>query len=375
MTWKFQREKRAKKLLEKGLAAIEQGAMNEAVIALKKAASLTPTDDRIYYNLGLIFKYQGQWNESLEFNQKAFELAPDNEAANWNVGIAATALENWVVARDAWSNIGLEFENIEGPVVVKNLGMIQVRLNSDGKAENVWAERIDPARARILNVPLPDSGFRYRDTVLHDGAAVGYIVHEGINVPIFNMLEVLEESKFITYIAELRVDNPREAEKLFKMSEKAGAQAEDWTDGIVPLCKDCSEDIHEYKNIDPEKKWKFDRTYGIAALNDRHVFTMLNKWKNRFSDKIKDVRCEVARDLISQTDEPNSAESTEGYSIRILYRHSLEYTEGDKTIVIGIETYGPLAVYASQLNVPNKLLVTARVSAALDHLGVEHEML
>ena len=59
--------------------------------------------------------------------------------------------------------------------------------------------RIDPVRARLINVPLPDSGYRYGDIVLHDGASTGKRrFHQSI-VPVFNAMQRMETSEFQTF--------------------------------------------------------------------------------------------------------------------------------------------------------------------------------
>jgi hypothetical protein len=86
----------------------------------------------------------------------------------------------------------------EGPIEA-NFGSTPVRLNPDAGAEVVWAQRICPVRARINNVPWPESGFRHGDVVLHDGAAVGYRLSDGQEKPVFNAFELFERSPFATF--------------------------------------------------------------------------------------------------------------------------------------------------------------------------------
>ena len=123
-----------------------------------------PSKSHEWYNLGLKLKYEGKWAESLDANLRALELQPeDNEAAIWNAAIAATALRDWLTARAMWQRYGIKLQGpAEGPIE-DNFGVTPVRLNPDDQAEVVWTRRIDPARARLLNVPLPESGFRFND--------------------------------------------------------------------------------------------------------------------------------------------------------------------------------------------------------------------
>ena len=134
--------------------------------------ALDPHRPATLYNIGLIHKYRGEWDESLLFNQRSVELDPTDESANWNLAIAATALRDWQTARAVWKRLKISLGDGEGPIEA-DFGQAPVRLNPDTNAEVVWARRIDPVRAKIENIPYPDSGFRFGDVVLHDGAAVG----------------------------------------------------------------------------------------------------------------------------------------------------------------------------------------------------------
>jgi len=67
----------------------------------------------------------------------------------------------------------------------------------DGRSwdtEVVWGVRLDPARIRIQNVPLPSSGHRFGDVVLHDGDPSGTRVLDGQEVPVFDEILLRERS-------------------------------------------------------------------------------------------------------------------------------------------------------------------------------------
>ena len=124
------------------------------------------------YNLGLAAKYRGEWEESFARNRRAAELNSEDEASWWNLGIAATALRDWPEARRAWLACGVDLIQGEGEVEMAHCWGC-VRLNPSGSGEVVWGKRIDPARIRIANVPLPESNRRYGDIILNDGAEEG----------------------------------------------------------------------------------------------------------------------------------------------------------------------------------------------------------
>ncbi len=186
---------RADKYNTEGNALGEAGDSEAAIPLYLKAAEIDPSWSVPAYNLGLHYKNLAQWKESLKWCQLAHELDPDDEAATWNMGIAATALRQWDIARRAWKAYGIDIPEGEGEVDFP-CGTTPVRLHPNGEAEVVWAQRLDPARARILNIPFPESGFRYGDIVINDGAAVGYRKSGDREVPVFNVLGLWEHSEY-----------------------------------------------------------------------------------------------------------------------------------------------------------------------------------
>ena len=92
-----------------------------------------------------------------------------------------------------------------GPVAYP-CGHTPIRLNPETKPEVVWADRIDPARAVLRSIPLPESGFLYGDLVLNDGAPVGYRKSGNTEVPVLNCLARLEASPFNTWLIELSAE-------------------------------------------------------------------------------------------------------------------------------------------------------------------------
>lgn len=220
------------------------------------------------YNLGLLFKRQHNWLESLQHNEKAVELDPTDQAAWWNLGIAATALGRWNRARVAWRACGIDVPEGDGPIEMK-LGPVPVRLNASSNAEVVWCKRIDPARAIIWNVPLPESGHRAGDLLLHDGAQTGTRVHGGIEVPVFDELVLLQPSSLGTFVVTIKGLTGIEAEQLVQHAASRNVQAEDWSSQVRYLCRACSEGAVEHSH--QESSEETERRIGIAASSEGEV--------------------------------------------------------------------------------------------------------
>lgn len=248
----------------RAIALEDRGSTDRAIDSYRRAARWDRTWSVPWYNLGLLYKYQRRWTESLEHNRRAVELNANDEGAWWNLGIAATALRNWPVAREAWRACGIDIPD-DGPPDL-DLGPVPIRLNPDTDGEVVWCRRIDPARAEIWNVPLPESGHRCGDVVLNDGARNGSRFWKGTEVPVFDELEIFESSFKGTFVIELSGISASEAETLVDQAQAAGLVAEDWTTNIQQLCKACSEGRVEHDHTDPAESTT--RLIGLAAPSE-----------------------------------------------------------------------------------------------------------
>ncbi len=239
----------AERLVEEGTARNEAGDTAGAEHAYLSAAALDPDWSVPVYNLGLLYKYQGRWEPSLEFNRRASELAPDDQAAWWNRGIAATGLGRWSEARLCWTHCGIEDPGGPDPPDYR-FGRIPLRLDPDGDGEVVWGSRLDPARARLTNIPLPSSRFRWGDIVLHDGAAEGHRIVDNKTYPVFNVLARLVPSSICTFVVELASVDDAAVEALEDIAAEMGGAAENWGTSTRILCRQCSFGVpHEHDTV------------------------------------------------------------------------------------------------------------------------------
>jgi hypothetical protein len=284
----------------KALELKENGQMEKAIACYEKAIKADPKWSVPWFNLGLLYKRQRMWEESLNCNQRAAELDPDDEAAWWNLGIAATALNNWSEARRAWQTYGIEIEPGDGEIEM-NFGFVPIRLNPDGGGEVVWCKRIDPARAIIQNVPLPKSGYRYGDLVLHDGAPNGYRKNSrDEEVPVFDGLQLLHPSEYGTFEVIISGVGPAEIEKLCDQALDCDQAAEDWAE-LRHLCRACSEG----RPFDSEHTHESEndviyRRVGFAAQSEARVSYILNGWLARNPQaRVEEINCVLTPALIN----------------------------------------------------------------------------
>ena len=264
----------AEQLNYEGMQLREDGDIAGAERAYLAAAEAAPEWSAPVYNLGLIYKYEGRWRESLEYNQRAVELAPDDKAGCWNLGIAATALGDWKEARRAWAACGIDYPPGEGPHDF-NWNHTPIRLEPDGRAEVVWARRIDPARAQIANVPLPSSSYHWDDIILMDGAIEGERIVDGRKYPVFNALQLLVPGGYCTFILEVATDQPEALAALEKIATDLGGAAENWGTFTSILCAECSlGTAHEH----PPGSEPAHPHWGLAARAQAHADAIITAW-------------------------------------------------------------------------------------------------
>ncbi len=266
---------------EKGRVHEDEGRHEQAEACYRTAIECDSEWSIPWFNLGLLYKRQGRWEESLRHNQRALELNPEDEGALWNVGIAATALEDWKTARAAWKKYGINIAEGSGPIN-EAFGPTPIRVSMDAHPEVVWSQRIDPARAIIENIPLPESGRRWRDVLLHDGAPNGHRMLNGKEVPVFDELQLLKPSYYSTFLAEIEAPDQTSLDDLEKSIEKlAEVEMEDWTSNIRLLCAACSEGRpheHDHHQAD-ESGWRPNRMVGLAAAEPGAAHSILKDWE------------------------------------------------------------------------------------------------
>ena len=239
-----------------------------------------PTLSDCWHDLGIATKHLKRWEECREVNRRALELDPQDEGAAWNLGIAGTALGDWASARQGWRGAGVEVPEGEGPVEML-LGSVPIRVATDTNPEVVWCNRIDPARAIILNVPTAACARRYGDLVLHDGSRAGERLLNGEPVPVFNELAVLAPSAFSTYEVKVEAGRREELAALEKLLDGSGGTSEDWTASVRNLCQACSEGNPDAgAHAHPfEDGWSSTRTIGFASERDETaVRALVSTW-------------------------------------------------------------------------------------------------
>lgn len=279
--------------------AVDEGELQRATQHFDLLLQHHPDNPFYHYMRGLVLKYQMEWAGSLRDNLQAIALAEEfSQAQHWNAAIAATGLGQWSTARELWAACDITLPEGDGPID-GNFGVAVVRLNPWSAGETVFMRRIDPVRARILNVPLPESGHRFGDIVLHDGAPTGSRFDGEREVHVFNELERLQPSEFQTFVVFVRADSVEDIDALLHASAPGIGYAEDWTRSIRHYCLRCSygaphSHAQEAKE-EGEAQWQPERNLGIAAQSRLSVEKLLKDWAagnaGRHLDAIETREC------------------------------------------------------------------------------------
>lgn len=270
---------------QQAYAAFDHGHLQEAASLFARLQAQEPGDASYHYMAGLVAKYQRRWADSLRHNQQAIALRDEfDEASHWNAAIAATALGHWALARQLWAACGITLTAGQGPdsPPEDDFGLAVLRLNPWDAAETVYARRIDPVRARILNVPLPESGYAFGDTVLHDGAPTGSRPDgRGGEVMVFNALARLQPSPLASFIALINCPGPADVQALQAAAVAAAGFAEDWGSSLRLLCRRCSYGVpHQHAPAAPaeDPAWDPERDIGLALPSRAVAERVLHTW-------------------------------------------------------------------------------------------------
>jgi hypothetical protein len=221
-----------------------------------------PRDAAAWFNLGLAKKWRRDWAGCVEANLRALEISCESgDPAWWNLGIAATALRDWKTARRAWRGFGLEIPDGDGALEL-DYGIAPVRLMA---GEVVWGHRIDPARLIVRSIPLRDSGHRWGDVVLHDGAPNGERTAFGQTYSVFDELERWSPSEIPTLRVQVYCADNGDSTALVDAFEAAKFAAEDWTASVRALCRACSEGNPDAGHAHGDDPVSTEREFGLAS--------------------------------------------------------------------------------------------------------------
>ena len=274
--------------------ADEAGDAERVGQLVRELTELLPDSFGAWFEAAMHSKARCEWAEAAERNRRAMTLFSDQERqefeganpAAWNLGIAATALADWETARWAWAEYGIgTIEPGQGPID-QDFGLTPIRVNPDrpslrhqvvpeyGDTEVVWCWRRSPAHAVISSVPLPESGHRFRDVVLHDGEPKGEREFGGRQLAVFDELARLQDSGMPTWQAQVVGAETEDVHLLADLAGPAGLGVDNWS-GIRVMCSDCSHgspDAHDHASAPTDAAM-----LGLAG-SEAELRTCLDTW-------------------------------------------------------------------------------------------------
>ena len=261
--------------LRDGSKALDEGRFGDAERQFRETLDGGFESSAVWFDLALAQKLQHHWADAEASNFRAIELDPKNKEAIWNLGVVATALRHWDQSRWCWRQLGFEPTNDSGPPT-GDYGITPVRLNPDAEGEVVWGWRIDVCRIRLHSVPLPESGHRWDDVILHDVVPAGQRRFGGRTYSVFDELERMEPSAHQTHEVSVTCPTERDSEELAELCYESGLGAEDWSAKVQIICRTCSlGSPHSHDGSDVVLS--ADRRFAIAGPIDQ-VHARLHQW-------------------------------------------------------------------------------------------------
>jgi hypothetical protein len=259
------------------VTALDERRLDDAIGPLRAAADAMPDRWEVWFDLGLAYKLRRDWAASVAANRRAAAIDPGREESHFNMGVAATAIRDWASAMDAWHGLGIDVG--PGPVPQADFGPCPVRLNPDTDGEVVWGRRIDPCRMRLESVPLPASGHRWGDVVLHDVVPVGRRTVGERTYPVFDELDRMDPSDAATFEVQVHAAALEDRDALDHASVEAGLGFEDWGSSVQLICDACSRgEVHQdHETIAAPGGWAVERRLGLAGDEDA-VRALLADW-------------------------------------------------------------------------------------------------
>ncbi|WP_329395110.1 tetratricopeptide repeat protein [Streptomyces melanogenes] len=233
----------AKRLLERARQAWEAEEWLRSAELYEQVLAHYPDEEPSavwWYDAALAYKFLRNWAKAYELGCQAAARSPrgEQDPAFWNLGVAATIQRDWVTARDAWEGFGIPIPQGEGEIN-GSFGMACVRLDTGGRREVVWIQRLCPTRGRVVSVPVTD-GRRFGEIVVHDGEPTGERTFNGQQVAVFDELLLFEASELPTLQVSVNAAQASDVEVLVDSFFARDFGAEPASSFHV-LCACCSE--------------------------------------------------------------------------------------------------------------------------------------
>ncbi|MFE3638452.1 tetratricopeptide repeat protein [Streptomyces sp. NPDC059168] len=233
----------AKRLLERAREMWDAQEWLRSAELYEQVLAFYPDEDSSavwWYDAALAHKFLRNWAKAYELGREAAARSPrgEQDPAFWNLGVAATIQRDWATARDAWEGFGIPMPEGEGEINGA-FGPACVRLDTGGRREVVWIQRLCPTRGRVMSVPATE-GRRFGEIVVHDGEPTGERAYDGRRVAVFDELLLFEASSLPTLRATVNAAQAADVDALVASFFERDFGAEP-ASSFHLLCACCSE--------------------------------------------------------------------------------------------------------------------------------------
>lgn len=227
-----------------GVRHLRDGRHLPAQMVLREACFLAPTWASAWSHLGLACASAHEWRGAIAACLVAIELEGEGAGARSyeTVGLAATMLGDWPRARWAWRECGWSIDHDGGPIR-GDFGIAAARVRRSCGFAEIWCQRSDPVRARVLGVPRPETGRRHGDLILLGTESTEFRRRGGASHPLLDELSLLEASSYQTWVVEVRMPTPRDLDALSDRCAAHDVHVEDWGPSQVDASSESWADV------------------------------------------------------------------------------------------------------------------------------------
>lgn len=260
-----------------------KGDAYTAVKLYKKIIRLVPDFIPAFECLASFYQARQEWKPSFYYWKKVLALDADRREAWWGMSLAAVGLKKMRVARSVWAKFGL------GSIAQQHPIGLQIT-HPDGY-EILWMQALDAGRGRVLSIPHPGSGLRYRETMIYNRRAQkGVSVVSGQQVPIFEAVGSLKSSPYSTFSCLLHTSEERAIRQLEQLCFDAGIGFEVWSNASQAMQLKNLKAFPEYY-LDVLPKAEGNTTLvAMAALHPAEIERLLNNWQIISLQQFSDLR-------------------------------------------------------------------------------------
>ncbi|CAM5595863.1 hypothetical protein SCALM49S_06061 [Streptomyces californicus] len=246
---------------DRAFTLIGDGRYEDAGALLTRAADLEPWLSESWFNLALLHKFRHDWEQARAAGLRAVALLDRESGAPdwWNVGIAATALQDWPLARRAWQAYGLKVPGggQHSGATTEPSGMELGSAACTPLARGRGRGGLGPtARSG------PDRGAVDPAAVLRAALGRGRPARRGAQrraghrrrarLPGVRRDRAVGAVPGAELVVLLEAATEEDRDALEKLASDAGFAAEDWSSSVRLLCRACSESRMESDEGDGE---------------------------------------------------------------------------------------------------------------------------